>query len=164
MTTVTHERVIMPRPLDAAAFAPYGQVLEAPRNGLREDYAGRLESGDPTLRANLALVRAKPRTLPLRVEAMERHNWSSQAFLPLAASRYLVLTCPSRADSSPDLERLQAFLCRGDQGINYDRGTWHHPMTALDAPATFAMFMWDELGARDTEWATIAEPVVIADG
>jgi len=161
MTTL---RTIKARPIDAAAFAPYGQLLERPSNNMRDDYVAKLDGDADGLRANLAVIRATPRPMPLRIDAMERHPRSSQAFMPLAVERYLILVCPSRADGMPDLDRLEAFTCRGDQGINYSRGTWHHPMTTLDAPGTFAMFMWDELTTRDTEWSKVAEPIAIVAG
>ena len=31
----------------------------------------------------------------------------------------------------------QVFLARGDQGVNYRRNVWHHPLMALDAPSDF---------------------------
>lgn len=158
MTTL---RTITARPIEANAFAPFGQLLEQPGNGSREDYVGRLDADQTGRRANLAVIRATPRPLPLRIDAMERHPFSSQAFMPLAVERYLVLVCPSKGDGTPDLDQLQAFICRGDQGINYSRGTWHHPMTTIGEPGTFAMFMWDELGPRDTEWSKVSQPIAV---
>ena len=154
-------RIIQARPIDAARFAPYGQLLEMPENGTRQDYAARLDAAAEGLRPNLAVVRAGPRAMPLTLEAMERHPSSSQAFMPLSAARYLVLVCPSRPDGAPDLDRLDAFICDGNQAINYDRGTWHHGMTTLDEPGTFAMFMWDEGAERDTEWSRVTLPIQV---
>lgn len=135
--------------------------MEIPENGLRQDCAARLDAAAAGLRPNLAVVRAEPGAMPLTLEAMERHPSSSQAFMPLSAARYLVLACPSRPDGTPDLDRLDAFVCTGRQAINYDRGTWHHGMTTLDEPGTFAMFMWDEGSERDTEWSRVPESVRI---
>ena len=36
------------------------------------------------------------------------------------------------AGAAPRVEDLQVFLARGDQGINYATGVWHHPLLALD--------------------------------
>jgi ureidoglycolate lyase len=162
MTNQSPLRIIRARPIEAADFAPYGQLLELPENGTRQDHAARLDAAASGLRPNLAVVRAEPKPMPLTVEAMERHPSSSQAFMPLSAARYLVLVCPSGADGAPDLDRLDAFVCTGRQAINYDRGTWHHGMTTLDEPGTFAMFMWDEGSERDTEWWRLPDSVRIA--
>jgi len=161
MTNQATPRTIEARPIDAARFAPFGQLIEVPENGVRQDYAGQLDATSSGLKPNLAVVRGLPAAMPLSVKAMERHPASSQAFMPLSATRYLVLVCPSKADGAPDIERLEAFVCNGNQAINYNRGTWHHGMTTLDEPGTFAMFMWDEGSERDTEWSRVSEPIQI---
>jgi ureidoglycolate lyase len=55
---------------------------------------------------------------------------------------------------------LRAFLCRGDQGINYHRGTWHHPMLALDRACEFAEFHRIGPGANCDEAALPCAVVV----
>lgn len=161
MTSSRSARSVTIRPIDAKQFAPYGQLLDVPANGTRQDYVGLLYAAESSLKPNLAVIRVEPRPMPLELKAMERHPLSSQAFMPLSATRYLVLVCPNKADDTPDLDRLEAFECNGHQAINYNRGTWHHGMTAIDAPGTFAMFMWDESSERDTEWAHVEEPIMI---
>lgn len=32
---------------------------------------------------------------------------------------------------------LDAFIARGDQGVNYAAGTWHHPLLAMNAVSDF---------------------------
>ena len=34
--------------------------------------------------------------------------------------------------AAPRGEDLQVFLARGDQGVHYATGGWHHPLLALD--------------------------------
>jgi ureidoglycolate lyase len=131
-------------------------LLESAGEGARLDRAGALFSGRESATPNLALVRAEAARLPLTIELMERHPQSSQAFFPLAGGRYLVMVCPSTADDAPDLSRLLAFVVGPGQAINYDAGTWHHPMTALDGPATFAMLVWEDGSADDCEFRPIA--------
>jgi ureidoglycolate hydrolase len=152
-------RTIRAKPLSAGDFAAFGQVLEMPANGRRQDYAGALSQDDAGLKPNLAVIRAEPSALPLVVRTLERHPRSSQAFMPLSVARYLVLVCPGDAAGRPDTTRLHAFIARGDQAINYNRGTWHHGMTTLGEPGTFAMFMWDEMNERDTEFTSLVQPL-----
>ncbi len=85
------EQSIAARPITAAAFAPFGQLLETPGEGARLDRAGALFNGREAATPNLALVRATAARLPLTIELMERHPHSSQAFFPLAGGRYLVM-------------------------------------------------------------------------
>jgi ureidoglycolate lyase len=89
---------------------------------------------------------------------MERHPLGSQAFVPLNGQRYVVVVAP--AGAPPSREGLRAFLCRGDQGINYHRGTWHHPMLALDRACEFAEFHRIGPGANCDEAALPCAVVV----
>jgi len=45
-----------------------------------------------------------------------------------------VVAPPGKA---PGVEDLQVFLARGDQGVNYATGVWHHPLLALDEVSDF---------------------------
>ncbi len=52
-----------------------------------------------------------------------------------SASRWLVIVAPG--GRAPDPHRLRAFVASGVQGVNYARGTWHHPLIVLDHDAEF---------------------------
>jgi ureidoglycolate lyase len=130
-------------PITAEAFAPFGDLLETPGEGRRLDFAAALGNERATARTNLAVVQALPQPLPLTVALMERHPHSSQAFMPLDIDRFLIAVCPD-GGGVPDLSGLRAFIASRTQGINYHAGTWHHPMTALGRPATFAMLIWED--------------------
>lgn len=136
------ERVIRPAPLTAAAFAPFGDVLEATgapdmvindgRCGRFHDRA-RLDFGDG--RAGLSIFRADARPLPHAFDLVERHPLGSQAFLPLSADPFLVIVAED-TDGRPGAPR--AFLSAPGQGVNLLRGTWHGVLTPL-VDATFAV-------------------------
>ena len=70
---------ITAEPLEASAFAPFGQVLDWPGHGLKCDHAAHLFNGREGARPNLAILRPQPATPPLRVTKLERHSFSSQA-------------------------------------------------------------------------------------
>lgn len=102
-------------------------------------------------RAGISLFRADARSLPLVVSMLERHPLGSQAFVPLTKSPYLVVVA-----ESPDA-RPRAFLARDGQGVNYRRGTWHHPLLALDALSDFVVV--DRIGpGHNCEEVTLAQP------
>lgn len=140
------QRVILSvEPLTAREFAPYGDVIEArgdtPFHAINRGFARRFDSlaaidtaaaGGTTA---VAIVRAIPRALPFNVVMLERHLLGSQAFVPLSARPWLVVVAP--AGSVPELPALRCFLCSGAQGVNYARGTWHHPLLALGAESDF---------------------------
>ncbi|MFC2969538.1 ureidoglycolate lyase [Acidimangrovimonas pyrenivorans] len=143
-------RTIHTEPLTRAAFAPFGDVLEAegaPDKIINQGLCGRyhdrarLDFG-PDGRAGISLFKAEPRALPYRLEMVERHPEGSQAFLPMSLDPFLVIVAPDAGDR-PGAPR--AFLTTPGQGINLHRGTWHGVLTPLAAPGLFAVI--DRIGA-----------------
>lgn len=131
-------------PLTPAAFAPFGEVIEASDEvqhftinaGNTERYhdLARIEPG-PAGRVIASIFRGQPRALPFAVQMMERHPLASQAFIPLSGKPYLVVVAP--AGDAPGVDDLRVFRARGDQGVNYATGVWHHPLLALDSVCDF---------------------------
>jgi ureidoglycolate lyase len=154
--------VIAARPLTAAAFAPYGQVLEGTgARPQRSDFAARMQNGRPHAKPNITYMKVPPATERVLVRAVERHPHSNQTFVPLDGTRHLVAVCPSAPDGSPLLSRLEVFVASGAQAVNYDANVWHAPRTALGPPGEFVMFRWDDGGAQDTELIALATPVAV---
>ncbi|MGJ8622499.1 MAG: ureidoglycolate lyase [Yoonia sp.] len=129
--------------LTAAAFAPFGDVLEvagAPDKIINQGLCGRyhdLASIDIVDgRAGISIFDAQPRELPLTLDMMERHPQGSQAFLPMTHQPFVVVVAPD-ADGTPGQPR--AFLTTPGQGVNYARGTWHGVLTPIHAPGLFAV-------------------------
>ena len=136
-------RTIRTRPLTQAAFAPYGDVLEVVgdpdkliNQGLCGRYHDRARMDVSTGRAGISLFSADPRSLPYRLEMVERHPEGSQAFLPMHQHPFLVIVAPYE-DGTPGTPL--AFLTAPGQGINLYRGTWHGVLTPLHAPGLFAV-------------------------
>ena len=48
------------------------------------------------------------------------------------------------------------------QGVAYAADVWHHPLTILDRPACFAIYMWLEGSNGDEEFFTLPAAVTIA--
>lgn len=119
-------------PLTAAAFAPFGEVIEASGEPLviNAGFARRfndrcavdvgMEGGE----TNVSVFIAKARSLPLSVTMMERHPLGSQAFIPMQDQPWLALVCLDPADPAS----YRAFAANGRQGVNYARNTWHFPL------------------------------------
>jgi ureidoglycolate lyase len=154
--------VITAVPLTAAAFAPFGQVIERPADFGRIYFSDALASGRPSAKGSLSLTKARPLATPnLVATKMERHEFSSQSFVPLDVSRYLVVVAPQNADGKLDHSRLLAFVARGDQGVTYGMNVWHHPLCVLDRPGQFAVFMWLDGGKGDEEFVDLPTPQAI---
>lgn len=132
-------------PLTAAAFRRYGEVLEigaeTPHRSINEGLAERYDAllrpdtqgdgGHPVV----SIFRARPRALPLQLSRVERHRLGSQAFVPLAAQRFLVVV--AEPGPPPAVEALRGFLATPGQGLSYARGVWHHPLLAIDDGGDF---------------------------
>ena len=139
------------QPLTAHAFAQFGEVLEAqgtPDRIINQGLCGRFHD-IATLdfingRAGLSLFRSEARSLPYRLEMVERHPFGSQAFLPMTADPFLVIAAPDEAGTPG---RPQAFHTAPGQGINFARNTWHGVLTPLAPPGLFAVI--DRIGAGD---------------
>jgi len=139
---------IFPEPLTVAAFAPYGDVLDATGTPDRMINAGlcarfhdraRIDIADG--RTGLSVFDAVARSLPYAFDLVERHPLGSQAFVPMTQAPFLVIVAPDE-HGTPGTPR--AFLTNGAQGINLHRGTWHGVLTPLQAPGLFAVL--DRIG------------------
>lgn len=153
---------IAAEPLTAAAFAPFGQVFERPHEFGRYYASEALANGRAAAKPSLSFSRSRPlEATQLTAVKMERHEFSSQSFIPIEVSRYLIVVAPHGANGQPDAKRMTAFVARGDQGITYGMNVWHHPSVVLDRPALFGIFMWFEGGIGDEEFVDLASPVTI---
>jgi len=131
-------------PLTAAAFAPYGEVIEASPaaerrviNGGNTERFHDLANIDPGRngQAIVSIFRGQPRELPFAITMMEKHPPASQAFMPLSGQPYLVAVAPP--GDSVSSESIRVFLAQPTQGVNYAAGTWHHPLLALGGVCDF---------------------------
>jgi len=154
-------RQIMAEPLTAEAFAPFGEVIEAPAGPGRRQFGDRLANERNDARPRIGMSRVAPHPGgPVEVREMERHAFSSQSFVALSASRWLVGVAPHGADGGPDTSRLAAFIAGPGQGITFAADVWHLPMTVFDEEALFTVFMWRDGTAGDEEFVDV-DPVTI---
>ena len=136
---------LMPEPLTAAAFAPFGDVIEASdaahhfpiNDGYAERYhdLAQLDVAAQSGRPVVSIFRASPRQFPLQLALLERHPLGSQAFVALSGLPFLVVVAP--AGPEPQLAQIRCFRAARGQGVNYARGTWHHPLLSLHTTADF---------------------------
>jgi len=138
-------RRIVLQPLTQAAFAPFGDVLEAtgePDKIINAGLCGRfhdladLDFTGKDARAGISLFRSRARSLPYTLDMMERHPLGSQAFLPMSPDPFMVIVAPDD-DGKPGTP--VAFLTSPGQGVNYHRNTWHGVLTPLVDNALFAV-------------------------
>ena len=135
---------LRPVPLTRGLFAPFGDTIETegnPHYTINDGYAERysdlaaVDVGEQEGQIRVNIFHALPRALPMPIRMVERHPLSSQAFVAMGGQPFLVIVAaPGKVPLAGD---LHAFVTNGRQGVNYARGTWHHPLIALGAPGEF---------------------------
>ena len=155
---------LIAEPLTAAAFAPYGEVLEVAGSpdkiinqgkcGRYHDLAG-MDFSDG--RAGISLFQAELRGLPYLLDLLERHPLGSQAFIPMSQSRFLI-TVAEEAGGVPGAPR--AFIARAGQGVNLRRNVWHGVLCPLDGSGLYAVI--DRIGeGNNLEEYWLPQPIEI---
>ena len=156
---MTDAPVVLAAPISAEAFAAYGDVLAPPAEVGRTYFDGGLTNARASAPASLSIsLIPATASLPITAVEMERHEFSSQSFIPMDVSRYLIVVAPPRADGTPDGSKAQAFIVPGNVGITYGVNVWHHPITVLDRPGTFAVQMWRDGSVMDEEFVKLEQP------
>ena len=135
---------ITPKPLTSESFSVFGDVIEANDKAnnfaINDGYTQRYhdlasvdvnESGGHTL---VNIFRSTPLAQPIAIKMMERHPLGSQAFMPLSANPYLVVVAPK---GEFDVNKIEVFIAKSHQGVNYHKGTWHHFCLALESESDF---------------------------
>ena len=149
-------------PLTNDAFASFGDVIQtdgAERLIINEGTTERFHNladidvagneGRPVISIFRGRTRRLDRTQPIEINMMERHPLGSQAFIPLHDAPYLVVVAPISDAVGPD--NLHAFLAQGNQGVNYRRKLWHHPLLVLEDGHQFLVIDRDGPGDNCVE-------------
>ena len=162
-------RSLVPIPLSAQTFAPYGDVIEATSNKniqiINQGNTQRFhnlakltlnkEDGSPSIN----IFRSKPLPEPLTLKVMENHPLSSQSFVPLGEQPFLVAVAPAGKLEASD---ITVFLANSFQGVNYHPGTWHHYCLALNEISDFLVVdrvagdkNCEEIQLSESDWVII---------
>jgi ureidoglycolate lyase len=127
---------LRPSPLTQVHFKRFGQVMDTTdaetlliNNGTTERFHD-LASVDVIGghgRVSLSIFRVlEAASLPMQITLMERDPLGSQSFMPLGGDDWFIVVCEGQ--DKPDPATLRCFRATGQQGINYGRNVWHHPL------------------------------------
>ena len=146
-------RSLTAEPLTAAAFEPYGEVIETSgaenflinQGKCRRHHALAIADvvGDGGA-VGISIFAGTHYDLPHRVELLERHPLGSQAFFPLGRQPWLVIVAD---DDNGVPAHPAAFLATAKQGINLKRNQWHGVLTPLYEASDFLVV--DRIGEGD---------------
>jgi ureidoglycolate lyase len=140
---------IRPEPLTRDAFAPYGDVLQAPDLIERRNFVVDLISLRPKARLNMSLVRAPIIDSTRDITELEYHPYSAQAFFPIDVESYVVLVALNGRNGRPSLSSLKVYIATRHQGICYRPGVWHLGMATIHRPGAFALLVHEDGMAND---------------
>ena len=154
--------------LTSENFAQFGDVIEVTdtanhfsiNDGFAERYhdLANIDVNDDNGRTLINIFRSTPLEQPIKIEKMERHPLSSQAFIPLGNNPYLVVVAP---EGDFDESEIKVFLAESNQGVNYRSGVWHHFCLALYAISDFLVI--DRGGeGENCDFVTLDEAKVIS--
>ncbi len=138
--------------LTAAAFKPYGDVIEMSGtnpisinsgNCLRYSDLAALDI-DSSGAAGISIFDAKPYQSPMQLNYVERHPLGSQAFIPMTSDAYIVVVAD---DINGTAQEPKVFLTNGKQGVNYARNVWHGVLTPVIQQSLFTVV--DYIGTAD---------------
>ena len=76
---------------------------------------------DKECRVNI--FKSTKRIFPLEIDMLENHPLSSQAFIPLQKTNFIVVVAP--VSNKPDLNLVEAFHVSPEEGINFKPKVWH---------------------------------------
>jgi ureidoglycolate lyase len=158
-------------PLTKAAFAPFGQVIETKdakpkliNDGFAQRFDGlaQIDVAAEGGAVNISLFSGSLRPSPVLIKLMERHPLGSQLFMPLNEKPWLVVVCADpRVPAS-----YRAFSASGEQGVNYARNTWHHPLLVLTDLSPFLVVdrggpgdNLEEVRLAEADWLALAQNV-----
>jgi len=122
-------------------FKPFGELLQADgsksfliNNGTtqRFDALAKAESVDGEV--IISIFRGQAFQSPISISMMERHPLGSQAFFPLQNAPWLTVVAED-VDGKPG--EPMVFMMSGDQGVQYNRNIWHHPLLSLEEVSDF---------------------------
>lgn len=160
----TPTRSLQARPITAAAFAPFGDVVEvgtvAPVSinaGLCDRFSDLASFDIEDGKLGLSLFQAQLRALPYTCDLLERHPLGSQCFVPMSAARFLVIVAP---DENGRPGPPQAFVATNTHAINIARNTWHGVLAPIEGSGLFAVI--DRIGdGTNLEEHWLEEPALI---
>ena len=147
--------ILKPEPLLPETFAPFGTIIETEGAERRV-----VNGGNATRYHRLAVVDAgddgstiisifRTQRWPSRsLTRLERHPLSTQAFVPLSARDWLVVVAPGERPTAKD---CRLFLAFGDQGVQYARNVWHHPLLVIEPTQEFVVIDRDGPGENFEE-------------
>jgi len=133
------DMIVKPKNITKENFAVFGDLISSdsvePMN-INEGYAKRFDNlANINTSQNkgetiISIFSALKRSFPMKINMMEKHPLSSQAFIPMKETIFLSFVAP--AGDAPEINKIQSFIIPPKMGINYKPGIWHFPLISTE--------------------------------
>ena len=133
------EKNIKPVKINRTNFSIYGDLISAKDINPMDINAGYAKRFDNLADLNtskdggktiVSIFSALKRTFPMRIDMMEKHPLSSQAFIPMKETTFISFVAPQ--GDFPEISKIQSFIIPPKTGINYKPGIWHFPLISTE--------------------------------
>ena len=133
------EKIIKPIKISRSNFAVFGDVISTNNINPMDINAGYAKRFDNLADLNtskddgktiVSIFSALKRTFPMKIDMMEKHPLSSQAFIPMKETTFLAFVAPP--GKFPEINKIQSFIVPPKTGINYKNGIWHFPLISTE--------------------------------
>ena len=133
------EIIIKPTEITRENFALYGDLISSESIKPMDINAGYAKRFDNLAKINTAkdkgetivsIFSALKRSFPMKIDMMEKHPLSSQAFVPMKETIFLSFVAPP--GDVPEINKIQSFIIPPKMGVNYNPGIWHFPLISTE--------------------------------
>lgn len=149
-------RKIKVKPLTKEGFSKFGQTIESvgeflvTNQGISKKWNDIVELDMFYDGGTVNLSILKTKSIEFSFHQMERHNYTSQIFIPLNGKKSLVAVAPISEDApNPDL--IEIFLMGGNQGVSFSKKVWHHTLFPLDGETEYILMARGGFTGQDVE-------------
>ena len=133
------ETIIKPIETTRENFAAYGDLISSDAIKPMDINAGYAKRFDDLAKINtskdkgetiVSIFSALKRSFPMKIDMMEKHPLSSQAFVPMKETIFLSFVAPP--GDAPEINKIKSFIIPPKMGINYKPGIWHFPLISTE--------------------------------
>jgi len=133
------DKIIKPVKISRSNFASYGDLISTDNiksidinagYAKRFDNLANLNTSKDEGKAIVSIFSSTKRTFPMKIDMMEKHPLSSQAFIPMKETTFLCFVAPP--GEIPEISKIESFIIPPRTGINYRPGVWHFPLISTE--------------------------------
>ena len=133
------ETIIKPIKITKENFSDFGDVISSENIKPIDINAGYAKRFDDLANINtlkdegktiVSIFSARKRSLPMKIDMMEKHPLGSQAFMPMIETTFLAFVAPP--GDLPEISKIKSFIIPPKKGINYKPGVWHFPLISTE--------------------------------